>query len=140
MAHVYYITQTNKQASKTICVETLALQYRQALVRRLQRLYFLPPHPATTTASQAVLATDPSYSCSRDKGRGAYGLLLMATAGAAATDRGGDEEEEDAAVNKGGLVDNPDQRVTADVDTFSTKLATVLGQVLAVPGLIVYCT
>jgi hypothetical protein len=38
------------------------------------------------------------------------------------------------------VVDNPDQRVAADADAFTTKLAMVLGQVLAVPALIVYCT
>lgn len=37
------------------------------------------------------------------------------------------------------VIDNPDQRVTADADAFTTRLAAVLGSVLAVPGLVVYC-
>lgn len=104
---------TPKQALKAVCVESLALQYRAALVRRLQRLYFIPPH-GHKEQGQPV--------------GGAYGLLVGSPPTTPPQQQG-----------PRGPVDNPDQRVAADADAFTTKLAAVLGQVLAVPALIVYC-
>lgn len=38
-----------------------------------------------------------------------------------------------------GVIDNPDQRCTSDVELFATTLATILGLIIATPGIIVYC-
>ncbi|EWM22706.1 hypothetical protein Naga_102248g1 [Nannochloropsis gaditana] len=36
-------------------------------------------------------------------------------------------------------VDNPDQRLTSDLEIFGAKLAELIGQTLAVPALVLYC-
>jgi len=154
------------QTFKTLSVELLALQCRRCLQRHFHDLYFIPPSfPASTPpcAIAHVLDEDKGGEEAgkegsgqrgarrrhegreggggREGGRGAYAVLYPALPAQTAPTLPGTSSETSLppSLPPSAPVDNPDQRLTSDLEIFGAKLAELIGQTLAVPALVLYC-
>ena len=147
-----------------LAIESLALQSRRRLQQHLHSLYFLPPFlphssPCEDEEVEVAVAREGSSSSSssssglnrrrggggggereRRRGGGAYSILLPSL-----QQQQLQQPSETSSSSSPppslppSLLDNPDHRLTSDVDFFTTKLAEVIGKTLAVPALIIYC-